>query len=71
MRITRVIPRRVPRQQGRLFEARLARSPFCLYQTCCGAQVELGEPKDCGGCINTPLRCTRCGKTGISSERKP
>jgi hypothetical protein len=58
--------------QGRLFErsTKLERSPLCLYQTHCGAMVGLGEPEDCGGCLNTPIRCTRCGKTGISSEQK-
>jgi len=31
--------------------------------------IALGESVDLGGCVNTPIRCTRCGRTGELSER--
>jgi hypothetical protein len=51
---------------------RAERSPLCCYEKPCPNQgrAEYGNARDLGACINTPVRCVTCGRTGEVSERK-
>jgi hypothetical protein len=49
---------------------RVERSPLCSMSTHCGELAEYAEPVETERCLNVTVRCLRCGKTGLVSERK-
>lgn len=46
-----------------------APNPICVYVPPCGSRIVYGASVTFEGVIDTPFRCTRCGATGIRSER--
>jgi hypothetical protein len=60
--------------QGELFEPaqETVPSPLCHRWDDCSpkGRAILGQPEDCGGCINRAIVCQTCGCTGVESTRK-
>jgi hypothetical protein len=58
-------------QQGVLSDVETVASPLCIYVRCSRkGRAVLGDPRDCGGCVNRTIRCLGCGATGEQSTRK-